>query len=151
MYVQFCAKMGSPWFAMGSYWGKTKPRAPGRFLDTSRASRIPASKISTIKKPLFHYLFISVSRVFPYKTPYQTIWWPLCYGFMKSIKVPMKRVMALLVCTLHWRWIHLHVICDSHSIGTRAHWSNITLPVRGYPAPVAVKSTVLSSDYYCCH
>ena len=33
--------MGSPWLGMGSYFGKTEPRAPGRFLDTSEASGIP--------------------------------------------------------------------------------------------------------------
>ena len=36
----FGARMGSSWLAMGPYWRTTKPPAPGRFLDTSRASGI---------------------------------------------------------------------------------------------------------------
>ncbi len=33
--------MGSPWLGMGPYFGKMMPWAPGRFLDTSRASGRP--------------------------------------------------------------------------------------------------------------
>ena len=33
--------MGSGWLGMGSYFGKMTPRAPGRFLDTSRATGRP--------------------------------------------------------------------------------------------------------------
>ena len=40
-YPYYRIQMGSPWLATGSYFGKMKPQAPGRFLNTSRASRMP--------------------------------------------------------------------------------------------------------------
>ena len=42
--------MGSPWLARGSYSITTKPRSPGRFLDTSRTSGTPYNIQKNINK-----------------------------------------------------------------------------------------------------
>ena len=55
--------MGSPWLATGPYSITTKPRAPGRFLDTSRTSGTPYNiqklqkKTEKSKNPVFFRIF----------------------------------------------------------------------------------------------
>ena len=59
--------MGSPWLGMGRYFGKTTPRAPGRFLDTSRASGM----LYKIRKwpPKFNNTEMQYVTVFFYISP----------------------------------------------------------------------------------